>query len=94
MITAPKEIEKEALVLVDKWKSVHGDPASNSLPTSATVIAGDPSLPPTPVRSPVRQLKGLDLNQATSGDSYGNTVTRAIVPPGAASPTPSPSPQP
>ncbi len=90
MITASKDVEQEALALVDKWKSVHGDPASNTLQTAATVT-NEPGGVPTPVRSPTRQLKGLNLDKATNSDSYGNLTTRATVPPGSAAPTSSPS---
>ena len=86
MITTSKNIEQEALALVDKWKSVHGDPAGNTLQTSATV-SGEPAGVPEPVRSPARQLKGLNLDNATNTDSYSDYTTRATVPPAAATPT-------
>jgi hypothetical protein len=71
MITASKEIERQALALVDKWKAVHGNPVSNSIDTVATV--------PSPSKSPER---GFGVNGT---DSYGNQTTRANVPPAAAS---------
>jgi TPR repeat protein len=78
MITAPKDVEMEALALVDKWNSVHGNQASTTIETVATV--------PAPSKSPTRELKGLDLDISSGTDSYGNQTTRANVPPGAAEP--------
>jgi TPR repeat protein len=69
MITASKDVEREALDLVDKWKSVHGNQTGNTLETVATV--------PAPAKSPTRELKGLDLDISNGTDSYSNQTTRA-----------------
>lgn len=83
-ITAPKEVEAEAMLLVEKWKSVYGDPAVNALQMAATVSGAD--IVPTPSRSPTRQLKGTDLDFVSGSDRFGNQTTRATVPPSAAAP--------
>ncbi len=85
MITASKDIEDEALTLVDKWNSVHGNPHTNSLETVATV-AGQVEVP-APSKSPTRELKGLKLDIANGTDRFGNQTTRANVSPAAAEPT-------
>ncbi|NJM33420.1 MAG: sel1 repeat family protein [Rhodomicrobium sp.] len=79
VITASKDIEQEAVVLVEKWKAVHGDPAQNALQTASTSSASEPM--PLPARSPARQLKGINLNLAKETDSFGNQTTRAVISP-------------
>jgi hypothetical protein len=83
IITASKELEQDAVTLAEKWKSVHSDPATNALQTVAT--ASGEEVPP-PSRSPLRQLKGIDINQAKGADSFGSLPTGAVVPPSAGSP--------
>jgi exopolysaccharide production negative regulator len=84
IITASKDLEQEAITLAEQWKSVHGDPSSDALQTAATA-PGQQEVPP-PSRSPLRQLNGIDINQAKGTDSFGSLPTRANVPPSASSP--------
>jgi hypothetical protein len=83
IITASKDLEQDAITLAEQWKSVHGDPATNALQTVAT--ASGQEVPP-PSRSPLRQLKGIDINQAKGTDSFGSLPTGAVVPPSAPPP--------
>jgi hypothetical protein len=79
VITASKDVEQEALVLVDKWKAVYGDPSSNVFQTVAS--DGGPDAIPLPLRSPVRHLNGINLNLAKEAESFGNQNTRAVITP-------------
>lgn len=74
IITASKDVEREAMALVDKWKAVHGMPGGgvdlNSAPAESRIAV------PTPPKSPThgldaedRRVVGQDRNitDATTG---------------------------
>lgn len=86
IITASKDLEQDAITLAEQWKSVHGNPANDTLQVAAT--SGQDEVPP-PARSPLRQLNGIDINQAKGADSFGSLPTRAITPPPTTPGTPS-----
>lgn len=56
LLTASPDLEREALALVDKWRSVNGNPAGNILPTGSPPVATD--VPP-PTRGRGRENEGL-----------------------------------
>jgi len=68
LLTASKDLEREALVLVDKWKSVYGNPTGNAIQTVAPpAVAVDV---PTPTRGRGKESEGLST--AATKDQSGN----------------------
>ncbi len=67
IIVAPKEIEAEAMLLVEKWKTVHGE-IYQTIATSAPATEV-----PAPSKSPTRQLGDLDYKNGT--DKFQNQNT-------------------
>jgi len=84
MITASKETEGKARVLVDKWKSIHGDPTSQETINTVGTVAGKFDVP-APARSPTREFRGLDIDILHGVETYGSQPTGA--PSGAKLPT-------
>jgi len=76
IIAAPKEIEKEAKVLVKKWKDAFGENEPQKDTVKNTAVA-ELSVP-TPPKSPSRELEGLDFDFVSG--TYANQTTRANVP--------------
>jgi hypothetical protein len=72
MITASKEAEQDALLLVEKWKDVHGD--------NVEIAKSPPQEPeiPAPSKSPARQLGGVEF--AGQKDRFQNQNTNTITP--------------
>jgi TPR repeat protein len=85
LLTASADLEREAVALVDKWRSVYGNPAENTLQTAAPAISPDI---PTPTRGRgKKEIEGLLAGAGGSGNDkerYGGQATGANVPAGAA----------
>lgn len=77
MLLASKDIEQEALGLVEKWKSVY---------QIASGPSEQPSDIPPPVKSPAREAKAPNLNRTFGAgtDRFSNQPTGADVPPATA----------
>ncbi len=72
MITAPKAVEEQALILVEKWKSVHG--------VEAEMVANAAMQPdiPTPTKSPARQFGDVEFQN--EADRFQNLNTNTYAP--------------
>jgi TPR repeat protein len=68
LLTATKDVEREALVMVDRWRGVYGYPAGNTLPIASPqqVIATDV---PTPTRGRSKESEGISAGAAK--DQFG-----------------------
>lgn len=73
MLTASKDLEREALVMVDKHKAVY-QRDKTGLQIAETDV-------PPPVRSPSRDGNTFNFNLTKDTDRFGNTPTGAHVPP-------------
>lgn len=76
LLTASKDLEAEALVLVEKWRSIYGGPAGNSLQTPSAPMALDV---PTPTRGRSRENETpMKQHQLGSEDArYGSQPASA-----------------
>ena len=72
MITAPKSVEEQALILVEKWRSVHGVEAEMVTDTASQ------SEIPTPIKSPARQFG--DVKFQNEADRFQNLNTNTYTP--------------
>ena len=91
LITASKDLEREALAMVDKSRSAYGNPAGNTIPTAAPTVTSD--VPP-PTRGRSKESEGL---AATTKDQFGGQThyrgqAASATAPVEPSPSPSPSP--
>jgi len=67
LLTASADLEREALALVDKWRSVYGDPTGTTVQTAAPSSSPDV---PTPTRGRSKESEGLSAGAAK--DKLGN----------------------
>lgn len=80
IITATKDVERQARALVDKWKSINGGSANEPLEAVRTVKV------PAPAPSPTRGFKGLNLDILTGTDTFSTQPTDANISPSAGDP--------
>jgi TPR repeat protein len=74
-LTASSDLEQEALALVEKWRSVYGNPATNSIQIA------NPADVPTPTRGRPRENDALSGGGAVIGSNPtvgGNIPTSAV----------------
>jgi TPR repeat protein len=74
LLTASADLERDALVLVDKWRSVYGNPAGDTIQTSAPPISSDI---PTPTRGRSKDSEGLSAGTLAGTDKqkFGGQAT-------------------
>lgn len=79
LLTASKDLEREALALVMKWRSVYGDPAASTLQTSGPQISPDI---PTPTRGRTKESEGFATGAVTGSgkEQFGSQATGANLP--------------
>ena len=69
LLTASKDMEREALALVDKSRGAYGTPAGNTIQTAAPSVSPDVQVP-TPTRGRGKENEGLAAGAAK--DKLGN----------------------
>lgn len=81
LLTASADMEREALALVDKWRSAYGNPAGNTIQTAAPPVSPDV---PTPTRGRSKESEGLSAeaikDQYGSEAQYGGQAASATGP--------------
>lgn len=81
LLTASPDLEREALVLVDKSRSLYGNPAANTMQTAAPAVSPDV---PNPTRGRSKEAEGLSAGVASANDKnqFGGQPTNARLPVG------------
>lgn len=81
LITASKDLEREAVALVDKWRSVYG--SQNTIQTATPTVPSD--IPP-PTKAPGKDGPVGTASAKNDKEQYGSQPTGGNVPPAAAPP--------
>lgn len=89
LLTASKNTEREALALVDKWRTIYGSPAGNPVQTASPQQLS-PDVPP-PVRGRAREGEAISAEGLSGGEKalYGQT-TGSNIPTSIATPVAAP----
>jgi hypothetical protein len=76
LLTASDDLEKQAMVLVEQWKSVYDNPQPDLVQTAGPTV-------PTPTRAPGKEGVGISANAPLGGgpEQFGGQPTGASSPP-------------